>query len=192
MSNSKSISSLQNPLIKNAVQLRDRSRERKKTGLFILEGKRELTLAIKANYIIQTVFICKEIISDQEIDLVLSNIHDGFELIEVTKIVYHKMAYRESTEGILAIVKGKNHSLENIRLRKNALILVAEAPEKPGNIGALLRTADAANLDAVLIANPKVIFITPILFVQVWDVYSRIKSGWEVLLKLLIFLRRNK
>ena len=66
------------------------------------------------------------------------------------------MAHRDSTEGIIAVVKAKAHRLENLRLKhKNPLILVAESPEKPGNIGALLRTADAANIDAVIIADAK-------------------------------------
>ena len=76
--------------------------------------------------------------------------------MEVTPEVYTKIAYRNSTEGVLAIARSKSHDLDQLQWKsKNPLILVAEAPEKPGNIGALLRTADAANLDAVIIANPK-------------------------------------
>ena len=76
--------------------------------------------------------------------------------IEISKEVYHKLAYRGSTEGIIAVAKAKNNSLENIQFSsKKPLILIAEGIEKPGNIGALLRSADAANVDAVLIANPK-------------------------------------
>ena len=70
--------------------------------------------------------------------------------------MYQKIAYRETTEGVLALVKSKSHLLSDLKFsNKKPLILVAEAPEKPGNIGALLRTADAAKLDAVIIANPK-------------------------------------
>lgn len=77
-------------------------------------------------------------------------------MIQVSNAVYQKIAYRDSTEGVVAIIKQKSHVLDELYLENDrALILVAEAPEKPGNIGALLRTADAANLDAVLIANPK-------------------------------------
>ena len=76
-------------------------------------------------------------------------------MAHLSKQVYEKVAHRSSTEGVMAVAKTNNHDIAELRLSDNPLILVAEAPEKPGNIGALLRTADAANLDAVLIANPK-------------------------------------
>jgi TrmH family RNA methyltransferase len=80
----------------------------------------------------------------------------------VTKEVYQKIAYRETTEGVLAVVLSKTHDLDRILFkRENPLILIAEAPEKPGNIGALLRTADAANVDAVFIANSKTDLYNP-------------------------------
>ena len=81
--------------------------------------------------------------------------HLNAQFIEISRDVYEKLAYRDSTEGLLAVAKTKSMKLANLKLSENPLILVAEAPEKPGNIGALLRTADAAGLDAVLIANPK-------------------------------------
>ena len=85
------------------------------------------------------------------------------------------MAHRDSTEGIVALAKAKNHDLSQLKIKnKNPLILVAEAPEKPGNIGALLRTADAANLDAVFIANPKTDLYNPnIIRSSVGCVFSR-------------------
>ena len=89
------------------------------------------------------------------------------ELIEINKGVYQKLAYRDTTEGILAVAKTKPMQLSDLKLSKNPLILIAEAPEKPGNIGALLRTADAANLDAVIIANHR--FFTGISMDSVVD-----------------------
>ncbi|WP_375242420.1 RNA methyltransferase, partial [Lacinutrix sp.] len=84
------------------------------------------------------------------------------EIIEVSKDVYSKIAYRETTEGIIAIAKSKVNNMESLTFKNdNSLILVAEAPEKPGNIGAILRTADAANVDAVIIANPKTDLYNP-------------------------------
>lgn len=84
------------------------------------------------------------------------------EIIVISKEVYQKLAHRETTEGLLAVAKSKSHDLKNIQFKhKNPLILIAEAPEKPGNIGALLRTADAANVDAVIIANPKTDLYNP-------------------------------
>ncbi len=151
MEEQKIISSLQNPLVKKVLQLTEKSRNRKKTGLFVIEGERELSLALKGGYEIETVLVCYEL-GDQTTEYSKYN----KPIIQISKTVYEKLAYRKSTEGIIAIVKAKSHSLQDIDLIKNnTLILVAEAPEKPGNIGALLRTADAANLDAVLIANPK-------------------------------------
>lgn len=155
----KQITSLQNPLIKQLFLLQEKSRERRKTGLFLVEGRREIALAVKGKYKIETLFFCEEIISKNE---VLSLDSVAVEVVEITLPIYQKLAYRDSTEGILAVVKAKEHSLKEISFKtENPLILVAEAPEKPGNIGALLRTADAANIDAVLIANPKTDLYNP-------------------------------
>ncbi|WP_395439023.1 TrmH family RNA methyltransferase [Gaetbulibacter aquiaggeris] len=149
----KQIFSLQNPFIKQLVQLKDKSRERKKTGLFLIEGQRELSLALKGHYAIETILFLPELISESQISPLVS---PETELIEISKEVFQKLAYRDTTEGVIAIAKCKSHDLETIHFAtKNPLILIAEAPEKPGNIGALLRTADAANVDAVIIANPK-------------------------------------
>lgn len=150
MHSQKIITSLQNPLVKKVLQLQEKSRERKKTGLFIIEGLREIQLAQKGGYEIETLLDCPEVSNNQTFQ------ESKYPKIELSRLVYEKLAYRQTTEGILAIAKSKNHLLDSLNFKtKNPLILVAEAPEKPGNIGALLRTADAANLDAVLIANPK-------------------------------------
>ncbi len=149
----KYISSTQNTIIKNILLLKDKSRARKKQGLFILEGVRELSLALKGTYHVTTLFYYAELFSLEKIQQLIDD--KNIELIEISKDVYHKIAFRGTTEGIIAIVKVKKFGLENIQFNsENPLILIAEAPEKPGNIGALLRTADAANLDAVIIANP--------------------------------------
>ena len=155
----KEISSIQNSFIKELFQLKEKSRERKKTGLFLIEGQREISLAIKGKYEIETILFYPELISESNIDTFLD---PKIQRIEISKEVYQKLAYRETTEGILAVAKSKSHDLKNVKFEsKNPLILVAEAPEKPGNIGALLRTADAANVDAVIIANPKTDLYNP-------------------------------
>ena len=149
----KEINSIQNSYIKNLLKLQEKARERKKQGLFIIEGKREITLAISAGYKFDTILFFPNLISENE---VLHLFNANVNRIEISKEVYHKLAYRGSTEGIIAVTKAKNNSLENIQFNsKKPLLLIAEGLEKPGNIGALLRTADAANVDAVLIANPK-------------------------------------
>ncbi len=147
----KQISSAQNPFIKSLVLLQEKAKNRKQTGTFLIEGQREIALAIKGGYEIETILFLPELISETETKKKFKNA----DLIEISKEVYQKLAYRDTTEGILAIAKTKSLQLSDLKLSKNPLILVAEAPEKPGNIGALLRTADAANLDAVIIANPK-------------------------------------
>jgi|TARA_B110000971_G_scaffold202329_1_gene221971 TrmH family RNA methyltransferase len=148
----KTISSLQNPFIKQLIQLKEKSKLRKQTGLFIIEGKREVSLAIKGNYTLETLYYYADLFSASEAAALEPY---GIDVIEISKAVYEKVAHRETTEGVIAVAKSKKLSLENLNLTsKNPLILVAESPEKPGNIGALLRTADAANIDAVIIANP--------------------------------------
>jgi TrmH family RNA methyltransferase len=148
----KTISSLQNPFIKQLVQLKEKSKLRKQTGLFVIEGKRELSLAIKSSYRIETLYYYPNLFSAAE---AASLKPYGIDVIEITKAVYEKVAHRETTEGIIAVAKAKDFDLRNLEFKsKTPLILVAEAPEKPGNIGALLRTADAANVDAVIISNP--------------------------------------
>ncbi len=158
----KQITSVQNPLVKKIRSLQEKSRERKKTGLFALEGVRELQLALKAKYTIETILFQGDFISEDELKDFLNPQGTLPAFVHVSKEVYQKMAYRESTEGVIAIAKAISHTLSDLQLpKKNALILVAEAPEKPGNIGALLRTADAANLDAVIIANPRTDLYNP-------------------------------
>ena len=148
----KTISSPQNPFIKELLQLKDKSRSRRKRNRFIIEGKRELSLAIKAGYSIESLLFYPDLFSESE---AMAMTHYGIEIIRISQLVFEKLAYRQSTEGIIGVVVPKTHALNDLVFKsKHPLILVAEAPEKPGNIGALLRTADAANVDAVIIANP--------------------------------------
>jgi RNA methyltransferase, TrmH family len=155
----KQINSIQNPYIKQLVQLKDKSRERKKSGLFLIEGAREIMLALKGGYELETILFNPDIMSPEQLnDLTTKQLST----IEISKEVYEKLAYRDTTEGILAVAKSKSHDINELDFKtKNPLILVAEAPEKPGNIGALLRTADAAHVDTVIIANPKTDLYNP-------------------------------
>ncbi len=148
----KVISSIQNPFVKSLLQLQEKSKNRKQTGTFLMEGQREIQLAINGGYEIETVLFFPDLINITQVNQIVGK---QVLLIEINKDVYQKLAYRDTTEGILAVAKTKSMQLSDLKLSDNPLILVAEAPEKPGNIGALLRTADAANLDAVIIANPK-------------------------------------
>lgn len=185
----KEITSLQNSFIKNIIKLQEKSRERKKQRLFIIEGLREISLAIQGNYSIETILYSPEIITHNEVE----GLNTNAEIIQLSREVYEKLAYRSSTEGIIAIAKSKDLSLGNILLEKeNPILVVAESLEKPGNIGALLRTADAANVDAVLIANPKSDIYNPnIIRSSVGSVFTNnIAVGTSE--EIIHFLEENK
>lgn len=159
----KAISSSQNPVIKNLQLLESKSRERRKQNLFVIEGRREISMAIKGGYKFQTFLFCPEIFPEEAFFEFIQNMQQTTESISISSDLYKKIAYRGSTEGIIGIANTKSLKLGDLNFYsvKNPLILVAEAPEKPGNIGALLRTADAAKLDAVIIANPKTDMYNP-------------------------------
>jgi len=155
----KQISSVQNSLIKELVQLKEKSKNRKNSGQFLIEGQREIELALKGNYELDTILVYPELFSEEQLNNLTAN---SLNTIELSKEVYQKLAHRETTEGVLALAKTKSLKLRDLNIEaENPLILIAEAPEKPGNIGALLRTADAANIDAVIIANPKTDMYNP-------------------------------
>ncbi len=155
----KEITSVQNDFIKHIVTLKEKSRTRKKSGEFVVEGLRELNIALASGYEIVSVLFYEDLFPFSELKHI--NVED-YKCIEISKDVHARIAYRDTTEGILAVLKTKTHTLSQLEFKtKNPLILIAEAPEKPGNIGALLRTADAANVDAVIIANPKTDLYNP-------------------------------
>lgn len=148
----KQITSIQNPFIKQLVQLQEKARARKQSGTFLIEGQREIMLAAKGGYEIETILFVPELLTENQVGQLAGR---NANYIQINKEVYQKLAYRDTTEGVIAVAKSKELSLDTLRLGENPLVVVAEAPEKPGNIGALLRTADAAGVDAVIIANPK-------------------------------------
>lgn len=154
----KQITSIQNPFIKSLVQLQEKAKARRQSGTFLIEGKREIELAIKGKYEIETLLFLPELISNDYLSK-LSKIQ--IDLIEINKEVYQKLAYRDTTEGILAVAKTKSLALSDLKLPENPLILVMESIEKPGNIGAMLRTCDAAKIDAVILANSKTDLYNP-------------------------------
>lgn len=153
----KQITSAQNSFIKSLILLQEKAKARKQSGTFLIEGIREIELAIKGNYEIETILICFEVI-DKSFN---PSIFQSLNTIEISKEVYQKLAYRDTTEGIIAVAKTKSHQILDLQLPENPLILVMESIEKPGNIGAMLRTCDAAKVDAVIIANPKTDLYNP-------------------------------
>lgn len=185
----KQITSLQNPLVKQWITIKEKSRVRKRSGVFMIEGFREISLAIKGGYQIETLIFNPELISASEVEKLAQ---DKTQLVEISNDIYQRLAYRETTEGVLAITKSKNNTLDALSFDSNTpLILVAEAPEKPGNIGALLRTADAANIDAVIIANPKTDLYNPnIIRSSVGCVFTnQVATGTTT--EIIDFLKQN-
>ncbi len=138
------IDSQQNEKIKNIVKLREAGRERKKQGLFVVEGAREINLAMAGGVEIENFYFCPDY-SKNKPELAEEKI------IEVSKNVFQKISWRENPDGLLAVAKIKKLALGNIKLSAKPLIIILEAVEKPGNLGAILRTADAAGADAVII-----------------------------------------
>lgn len=150
------ITSAQNPKIKNLKKL-EKGGERREQGLILIEGLREAVLAHRAGYTFTAVFICDELLK-RDGEYSITEIKKGqpeVPVYEVAKSVYDALAYRETTEGVMATAKPKSHTLQSLKLKANPLILVIEAVEKPGNLGAMLRTCDAAAVDAVVICDAK-------------------------------------
>lgn len=149
----KQISSTANSRIKEIIKLQS-SRERRKTGQIIIEGSREIELALKAGFNILEIYYCPDIYQG-------SLPETTAELIEVSQPVFAKIAYKENPEGLLAIAEPKFLKLADIKTAKNPLIIVLENVEKPGNLGAILRTAYAAKIDAVIINEPQTDLYNP-------------------------------
>lgn len=144
------ITSTKNTRIKRLLDLQSRSRSRRKEGLFVIEGILELERALKAGYKIEEVYFNRNMISDEQAEAYRAA--KGTTVI--SNEVYSKIAYRQGSGGVIAIAKAKRHGLQDLTLSKNPLLLITEAVEKPGNIGALLRTADAAGADALIVCDP--------------------------------------
>jgi TrmH family RNA methyltransferase len=145
------ITSTQNPKIKRLQALQQKSSERRQSGLFVVEGRRELMHCIETGFTIDTVFWCPAVEDGTE---PLPSWPSDTRLYEISKEVYEKVAYRGSTEGVIAEVRTRQLTLEELLLPERPLIVVVERVEKPGNLGAILRSADAAGVDAVIVCDP--------------------------------------
>ena len=156
------ITSTQNPKIKDLLALQEKSKERRKKGLFVVEGRRELLHCMAVGYKPFTIFFCPDIISRedrQEIEDAVTYDYGSDDrrlpsVIEIPQHLYDKVAYRGGTEGVIAELHCKDMSLDSLKVKENPLVVVLESVEKPGNLGAILRSADAAGADAVIVCDP--------------------------------------
>ena len=152
------ITSTQNQQIKEVVKLIVDAQERRKTNLFAIEGARELSVAVSAGFNIRKLFVCEEFFTETGEKLV-SKLKIPTEKVSVEG--FQKMAYREKSDGIIAVSASKQLSLDKMKLSANPFVIILEAVEKPGNMGAVLRTADAAGVDAVIVCDPKTDIYNP-------------------------------
>ncbi|GAA4372611.1 RNA methyltransferase [Hymenobacter koreensis] len=155
------ISSPQNPRIKNLLRLQQKASERREQGLTIVEGLRELTIARGAGVVVPAVFVCPELLPETQQRELRHVLEASTEWFDVSKAVFEKVAYREGSDGVLALVRPPQRRLADLQLPTNPLLLVLEAVEKPGNLGAVLRTADAAQADAVIVCDPRTDLYNP-------------------------------
>lgn len=162
------ITSLSNPRVKHVVALKDK-RQRDEDNLMLIEGFDPLSLALDCGVKPATVFICPELYKPAHTknahEDLLAKVRDaGAEIIETTRPVFEKMAYRDGPDGWLAISSRPDFSLRRLHpmpIANSPLLLVAEAVEKPGNLGAMLRTCDAAGVDAFIFCDPKADLTNP-------------------------------
>jgi RNA methyltransferase, TrmH family len=145
------ITSPQNPRVKHIVRLRDEKRQRRADGLMLVEGYDEIQLALSAGHQPRTILSAPELLSRE---IRLDNAET--EQVTVSRAVFEKISYRENPDGWLAVFPIPHVSLDDLKLSQPPLVIVAESVEKPGNLGAILRTAEAADVDALLICDPRV------------------------------------
>jgi len=146
------ISSAHNPRIRQIRLLMEKSRERREERLFVIEGVRELEIALQSGFSVHSLYICSPLLSDPDKAAFFTAKAPVVE--EIDPALYEKLAYRGSSEGVLALMYSRYPALKDIKLSASPLIIVLESVEKPGNLGAILRTADACGADAVLVCDP--------------------------------------
>ncbi len=126
----------------------------------MIEGARELSLALQSGYKVESVYVCYEMFEKSKYPDILKSL-PGNNIFDISLQVFGKIAYRENSDGIVAIAKPKHHRLCDIHLSSNPFVILLESVEKPGNLGAVLRTADAAAVDAVIVCDPQTDLYNP-------------------------------
>lgn len=147
------ITSSANPKFKRLIALLQKSSERRESALFTVEGVREISHCIEAGYKPDCIFFCPDIVSEENLPQCRH--------FALSAGLYAKAAYREGTEGAIGVFQAIEHPLSSLHLKDNPLIAVLESVEKPGNLGAVLRTCDAAGADALIICDPRTDLYNP-------------------------------
>ncbi len=146
------ITSPANPRIKQLAALR-RRRAREQSAVTLVEGRPEVALALAAGVRPEALYYCADLASADAGSVVATALERGADVIRVTRAVFEKISYREGPDGLLAVVPAIAGDLDRLRLTTSPLVLVCAGLEKPGNLGAILRTADAAGVEAVIAAD---------------------------------------
>lgn len=150
-----SIESPQNPRVKDAVRLR-KNKERKSTGHTLVEGYREILRATQSGWTFHELYFCPELYMDLQAGELVSSIRKtGTPIFQCSEAAYRKMSYRDTPDGLMALSPLVGKKLDDLELPENPLLLIAEDLEKPGNLGTILRTADATGVDAVIVCDHK-------------------------------------
>ncbi len=186
------IISTNNAKIKYLVQLQKKSSLRKETGEFVIEGIREIKAALENAYQLKNIFFYPELFSEERILELLQEYEVDVEPVKISKNVYQKIAYRGSTGGLLALAQSKEHKLDNLSLSANPYMLVAESIEKPGNVGAMLRSVDGAGAEALILVNPQLDIYNPNLIRASLGMVFSIPVAVCNLDELKDFLNNNK
>lgn len=151
------ITSTKNDRIKSLQKL-EKSSERKEKGAFLIEGEREIQKAIRSGIKVLEVYFCPQIVSYEKAQELCGN---NIPYTAVSTHVFEAVAYRENRDGIIAVANIRSFQLQDIPLSTSPLLIVLEAVEKPGNLGAILRTADATGADGVIVCDPKTDIYNP-------------------------------
>lgn len=145
------ITSVQNPRVKAAIALRER-RKRNACGQFLIEGYREILRSLNGPYPLETFFYCRSLFLGSNEQALLEK--SGAQLIETDERVFRKLSYRDRPDGLLAVATQKHFSLNHLQLSKAPFLVIAEAIEKPGNLGTILRSTDAVGADGLIVVDP--------------------------------------
>ncbi|MEI8007840.1 MAG: RNA methyltransferase [Bacteroidota bacterium] len=142
-----------NPRIRNILKLQANSRDRRQQNLFVIEGYREISRAMASGIEIQELYVCTELDRQGRGEELLHQ-DSNMLVFEVSQAAFTRIAYREGSDGLIAVAIPRHLRLHDLNLSQNPLILIVESVEKPGNLGAIMRTADAAGIDAVIVCDP--------------------------------------